>query len=586
MLIEGDRLRQTDGTWSVVEDIDTLEIPGTIQALLAARLDQLPREERAVAERASVIGRIFERAAVTELSPEPLRPTVGTQLRSLTRRRLIGPFEREDVYRFRHALIRDAAYEALPKEERAHLHERLAAWLAQRRDSLAMETEELIGYHLEQAHRYLVELGQVDERSESLGRRAGESLAAAGTRAAERSDLSAASTLLARAIRLLPRGNRLYWTTMASMGYVTAYAGRMREGMAMLDQALGELHGQDDVTVAQSRLQRFYVFWTVENLAFADMRRQLLSIFCSLPSGTKADKLRAEICVFLGMRYKDESLITRARRACEWGLHYAERSGDSGAQIEALIGLITLGQPTTTPVSELDAKCRAVLEMPGLTRAQRALVSEDMAYIRALAGRFEEARGWLTKATSDLNELGVDTLDPHITAGLIELMADEPERAEQRFRALYDWRSSGGDEASPKFKRLAAARLSQALQAQGRLADAEQMVSEASDSPEGYHPWADTIARGTMARILAQRGQSSEAVKLATRVVAEARTAGIESLPMLYGGALEDLAFALLEASDFGAAREVLTDALERYERKEYAPGVARVRSILDAIAA
>ena len=88
-----------------------------------------------------------------------------------------------------------------------------------------------------------------------------------------------------------------------------------------------------------------------------------------------------------------------------------------------------------------------------------------------------------------------------------------------------------------------------------------------------------------MARILAQRGHVSEAVKLAERVVAEARTAEIESLPLTYGGALEDLAFVLLEASHVAAAREVLTDALERYERKEYTSGAAPVRSILDAIA-
>src|SRR5205807_4974888 len=94
-------------------------------------------------------------------------------------------------------LIRDAAYEALPKSVRAELHERFADWLAQRGG--VVELDEIVGYHLEQAVAYRRELGQP---ANGLAARAGELLAAAGRRALWREDRRAASVLLGRALEL------------------------------------------------------------------------------------------------------------------------------------------------------------------------------------------------------------------------------------------------------------------------------------------------------------------------------------------------------------------------------------------------
>src|SRR5438445_725678 len=113
------------------------EVPPTIQALLATRLDGLKPIERAVLERASVVGKEFWRGAVAELSPEDERARVSPALLSLVRKELVRPeqstFLGDDGFRFRHALIRDAAYAAMPKSARADLHERFAAWLEARR---------------------------------------------------------------------------------------------------------------------------------------------------------------------------------------------------------------------------------------------------------------------------------------------------------------------------------------------------------------------------------------------------------------------------------------------------------------------
>ena len=126
-----------------------------------------------------------------------------TRLAALVRRQLIRPdraqIAGDDGYRFRHLLIRDAAYDALPKAVRADLHARFADWLEEHGDAL-VERDEIVGYHLEQATRYQAELGQPDPE---LADRAAARLAAAGRRAIDRQDYRAGAALLARAAELV-----------------------------------------------------------------------------------------------------------------------------------------------------------------------------------------------------------------------------------------------------------------------------------------------------------------------------------------------------------------------------------------------
>src|SRR5436189_135603 len=110
-----------------------LVVPPTLQAVLAARLDQLESVERSVLERGAVEGEIFHRGAVQALSDGR---QVTPRLASLVRKNLIRPdraqLPGDDAFRFRHLLIRDAAYGALSKATRARLHERFSAWLEER----------------------------------------------------------------------------------------------------------------------------------------------------------------------------------------------------------------------------------------------------------------------------------------------------------------------------------------------------------------------------------------------------------------------------------------------------------------------
>ncbi len=210
------------------------EVPPTIQALLATRLDGLKPIERAVLERASVVGKEFWRGAVAELSPEDEQARVSPALLSLVRKELVRPeqstFLGDDGFRFRHALIRDAAYAAMPKSARADLHERFAAWLEVRRGE-----DELVGYHLEQASHYRAELGSADE---ALSERAGAMLAAAGRRAFARDDAPAAANLLLRACRLLANDDAARLELLRRASLALWWTGNVEDARRLLDEQI------------------------------------------------------------------------------------------------------------------------------------------------------------------------------------------------------------------------------------------------------------------------------------------------------------------------------------------------------------
>src|SRR4051812_23041194 len=224
-------------------------VPPTIQALLAARLDKLEPVERTLLECAAVVGKEFWLRALTELQADP------RALSALTRKELIQPFRSslfpdDDAYRFRHDLIRDAAYQALPKSMRAELHERVAGWLAQE----IAEQDEIVGYHLEQAHRYRAELGEPDD---ALAARAGAILGDAGLRATDRNDVPAAINLLSRAVDLLGDGNRRL-ELMVELGWAQFDAGALDTANAIFT-ATAELAGHAGLAVygARANVGRF-----------------------------------------------------------------------------------------------------------------------------------------------------------------------------------------------------------------------------------------------------------------------------------------------------------------------------------------
>ena len=244
------------------ESAGDVVVPPTLQALLAARLDQLEPAERSVLERGAVEGEIFHRGAVQALAPEETQVT--PRLAALVRKELIRPdrpqLAGEDGFRFRHILIRDAAYDSLPKATRAELHVRFAAWLEEHGRDL-VELDEILGYHLEQGSRYRAELGlPSDAALTSTARRR---LAAGGQRAALRQDYGAAASLLERAAALMPPA-AFDLALETQLVEVLFWAGKVDEALRRADLAhrattagdkVGELCGRIKATEIRMNLE-------------------------------------------------------------------------------------------------------------------------------------------------------------------------------------------------------------------------------------------------------------------------------------------------------------------------------------------
>jgi class 3 adenylate cyclase/tetratricopeptide (TPR) repeat protein len=234
MLVDDGMIQRTDDGWTVAGDLSALLVPPTVSALLAARLDRLSDPERDVIGRAAVVGKVFEEAAVAELSAASVRPGVQRNLLTLVRKELIRPDQSspdDDVYRFRHLLIRDAAYASLSKEVRAELHVRFADWLVSAAGERGGEYDEIVAYHLEQAYLYRAELSPSDSATATLRARAGTLLAEAGTRASARYDVAAARGLLVRATRVLDRDDPLQIGCLIRLAEIAGDVGTIEEGI-------------------------------------------------------------------------------------------------------------------------------------------------------------------------------------------------------------------------------------------------------------------------------------------------------------------------------------------------------------------
>ncbi len=231
-------------------------VPDTISALLAARLDALPPEDRDLLERASVIGLEFEWEALGLLMSDRKRPA-GARLASLVRKGLISAHELiADTFRFRHLLVRDAAYERLPKETRADLHEAFASWL----DGRGQEFEEIIGYHLEQAYRWHTELGPAHERVRAIALRAAKIFDEAGRRAYGRGDLPAGSNLLERSSALYPLDDPRRLRARTVLAKTLLHSGETHRAESILTGALNDARSADDaVAVADATVSLAYL---------------------------------------------------------------------------------------------------------------------------------------------------------------------------------------------------------------------------------------------------------------------------------------------------------------------------------------
>jgi len=246
------------GSGGPVGEIDRIELPPTIRALLATRLDQLESDERRVVDPAAVIGKVLQGRAVADLVDEQMRRLVGGLLkvligRGLMREDSIGPDG--DLYSFRHLLIQDAAYDAMSKRRRSELHESYARWLQEAAGDRANEYEEIVGYHLEQAYHLRMQLGALRDSGQLLGEAAAGWLSRAARRTAALGATAAAARLLRRAAILLPDPGFARMHVMLELGEALLETGDLVEAGEVIAEADRLARANEDANAqAQARV--------------------------------------------------------------------------------------------------------------------------------------------------------------------------------------------------------------------------------------------------------------------------------------------------------------------------------------------
>jgi class 3 adenylate cyclase/predicted ATPase len=554
-----------------------LSVPANLRALLGARLDQLSPEERHLLQCASVEGEIFHRGSLLALCPEEVQLT--PRLASLVRKELLHPARAqlpgEDAFRFRHILLRDTAYAALPKAARASLHERFAAWL----DERSGEYDELLGYHLEQAVRFRGELGTVSEQDRVQAARASEFLGSAGGRALSRGDLPAAVDLLSRAVALRRERDDRRLTLLPELGAALREAGELTRADAVLFEAIeaGRRTGNRQAELA-ALIERAALRLVSEPEDDADLKEVEASIPALEELGD--DRALAAAWSLIGRRQGLwKGRFAHGEAALERALTHARRMGDrrQEALILGQLALSALSGPT--PVDEAVEHCRRLVTEAGGDRLVAANVARYVAVLEAMRGNFAEARALVGEARATYEDLGMRLMAQaaiSLAYGAVGLLAADYRTVEVQLRAGLDALEVMGERG---YLSSVAAFLSQALYGQGRLDEADDMARQAQASAAPDDLWSQVLSRGTRAKVCASHGAHEEAERHAREAVGLA--ADTDALD-LHGNALADLAEALALAGRNDAAAACLADALRLYEHKGNKVSAQRARARLD----
>jgi class 3 adenylate cyclase/tetratricopeptide (TPR) repeat protein len=554
---------------------ETAALPPSIQAVLAARIAGLDPAERTVLERASVEGRNFKWSSVGALLSESDRDALGQHLMALVRRGLIQPDPSassvEDAFRFKHALIQEAAYDGLPKEVRADLHERLASRLSAAPDG----EDEIIGFHLEQSYRCRLELGLVGERELMLAREAMTRLETAGRKAFVLGDPAACADLLGRATSLLPPDDPARLVVLPTLGAALFEAGRLVDADDVLTEAI-ERSSEDELLEARARVEQQFVRLQAEaggSVAEADdvvgAALRVFERFEDELGQCRAWSLRA-------LSQWIQGQVAKADEAWRCAAEHARHAGDERELFEILDWRASAALIGPTPVPEAIRRCDDIRVQVQSSPVAVAQMLHPLAALHAMQGEFDVARSLTGEANAIVDKLGHmygAGVEQHEAS--VDLLAGEPARAEERLRWAYERLDEMGEKA---LLATTAAMLAQALYAQGRFDDAESFCRTSRDAAAADDLSAQVECKSAAAKILARQGRSEEAEALARDAVA---LVAATDLLTHHGDAMLDLAEVLGLSGKTAEAQAANREALELYERKGNLVSAKRAESRL-----
>jgi class 3 adenylate cyclase/tetratricopeptide (TPR) repeat protein len=557
---------------AMLDDADPgsdLEVPPTILALLAARLDRLTAGERGVLEPAAVAGLVFPSQAVVELSPEGDRALVPERLSAVEGRRFIRSHAPvmgdDDAYQFEHILVRDAVYRRLLKRTRAQLHEHFVAWADRVNGERAPEYAEIAAYHLEQAHTYLVELGPLDDHGRELGRRAGERLAGAGQRAFSRGDMHAAAGLLRRAVDLMPELAPDRLGLLPDLGEALMDVGEFAAADEVFAGAVAAAETIGDLRLgAEARLGRLLLQlygqegdWGARALQEAERARRVFELAGDQLGLAKAWRLIGSVHG-TALRYGPATVAVQKAIECA-------RLGGDVRQERRCAAAYTIGCVYgPMPVAEAIEHCREIEGHAGGDHRTEGLALCARAQLEAMRGNFATARELSTHARAVLSEIGGSVLaaSTALDSSTVEMLAKNPAAAERDLVRDTELLERMGERylLSTMEGVLALALIAQGRHAEAGAACARAEAASAADDVE-----SQVLVRSVRAELHLHAGRLDEAA--AAIASAGELLQGVEA-PNIVGDAAILSARIAAAREDLGMADRELTRAAALYREK------------------
>jgi class 3 adenylate cyclase/tetratricopeptide (TPR) repeat protein len=497
--------------------VDDLAVPETVQALMTARLDTLSPELKGLLQDASVIGRVFWAGAAAEMSGRA-RDDVRRDLNELARREFVRPIrvssiDGEDEFSFWHALVRDVAYQQIPRSPRAEKHIAAASWIESTAGERLADHAEILVHHYDQALNLATAAGEeLPEADARLVR----CLVLAGDRAMNL-DIPAAENFYRRALELMeedvPRA-----IVLTKIGDALQPLGRLTESEAAYVEAIPTLRAagnRSDAGLAMANLSR--VLWRQGETARA---QEAISAAVALLEGE-----RDSLLVFAyGRRAATDVLGGRSEEGVEWA--------NKSIELAREIGFPNVARP---------------LGMRGIARV-------DMGD----RGGIDDLRAAVDLALA----LDLPAEDTAIAYGNLgeQTSLDDLARGRELVVAGLEFARSRGHTHHVMYSRALL------LGYRFHEGDWDELLAEATelidwDSARGGETMVQIFARTSAALMLVHRGQAVEAASLVSAALARARQIGE---PQVVDPALVTAALVALGRDDPEAADALLDEYEDR----------------------
>src|SRR5215213_11654311 len=253
---------QVEGQVTIVPEIP---VPETVHGLIAARLDALAPEVRAMVQDAAVVGRVFWPGAVAAMNgsrdAEVRAGLAELERKQLVQRARTSSVQHQDEYVFWHALVRDVAYAQISRAGRARRHQAVAEWVEQVAGERVGDLAEMVAHHYGQALTYARAAREPQDRIDALIGPTQQFLVLAGDRTINL-DLDRARAYYRQAVELGQPKDPERPHLLVRTGRVAFQSGDYPEAVAVYEEAIADLRRQGDTQVLGATLGRLAtVYW-------------------------------------------------------------------------------------------------------------------------------------------------------------------------------------------------------------------------------------------------------------------------------------------------------------------------------------